>query len=148
MSQIALPRLWSEGQEFDLALVDGDHRYDSVFVDPYFLNKLVNTDGLIVADDLRLPAVRTAVEFFVSNLNWQYVDAPFPGGTYRPGNESGRIAVMRRPRSIDLVRGTTSYRSGSHSLAILHNVFRLAIHHGLIKSTLPVAIPYSLDDNV
>ena len=65
---------------FDLALVDGDHRYDAVFVDLHFLNKLVNTDGLIVVDDLRFPAVRTAVEFFVSNLTGNTSMLRFPAG--------------------------------------------------------------------
>ena len=32
-SQIALPRFLSEGRSFDLAFVDGNHRFDSVFVD-------------------------------------------------------------------------------------------------------------------
>lgn len=33
MSQIALPQLLKEGRQFDLGFVDGNHRFDSVFVD-------------------------------------------------------------------------------------------------------------------
>jgi hypothetical protein len=32
-SQIVLPRLLAEGRRFDLAFVDGNHRFDAVFVD-------------------------------------------------------------------------------------------------------------------
>jgi hypothetical protein len=35
-SQIALPRLVSQGCRFDLAVVDGNHRFDAVFVDLYY----------------------------------------------------------------------------------------------------------------
>jgi hypothetical protein len=39
-SQLALPRLVSEGREFDLAFVDGDHRFEGVFLDLYFMTRL------------------------------------------------------------------------------------------------------------
>src|SRR5215207_3561452 len=52
-SQIVLPRLLSEGGQFDLAFVDGNHRFERVFVDDY-----------------QLPSVGRAVAFFVTNLGW------------------------------------------------------------------------------
>jgi predicted O-methyltransferase YrrM len=60
-SQIALPRLVAEGREFDMGFVDGDHRFEGVFLDLYFMTRLVRPGGLVVVDDMWMPAVRTAV---------------------------------------------------------------------------------------
>jgi predicted O-methyltransferase YrrM len=67
-SQLALPRLVTEGREFDLAFVDGDHRFEGVFLDLYFMTRLVRPGGLVVVDDMWMPAVRTAVAYLERNL--------------------------------------------------------------------------------
>ena len=67
-SQLALPRLVAEGREFDLAFVDGDHRFEGVFLDLYFMTRLVRPGGVIVVDDMWMPAVRTAVAYVEKNL--------------------------------------------------------------------------------
>jgi len=69
-SQIALPRLLGEGRSFDFAFVDGNHRFDGVFVDLYYLGRLVQPGGIIFLDDYQLPGVARAASFFVSNLGW------------------------------------------------------------------------------
>jgi predicted O-methyltransferase YrrM len=46
-SQIALPRLVTEGFVADAAFVDGSHVFHNVFVDLYFLRDLVRPGGLI-----------------------------------------------------------------------------------------------------
>ena len=40
-SQIVLPRLWDAHECFDLAFVDGNHRFDWAFVDLFYLGRLV-----------------------------------------------------------------------------------------------------------
>jgi predicted O-methyltransferase YrrM len=67
-SQVALPRLVGEGREFDLAFVDGDHRFEGVFLDLYYMTRLVRPGGLVVVDDMWMPAVRTAVSYVEKNL--------------------------------------------------------------------------------
>jgi len=69
-SQLALPRLLGEGRSFDFAFVDGNHRFDGVFVDLYYLGRLVLPGGIIFLDDYQLPGVARAASFFVSNLGW------------------------------------------------------------------------------
>ena len=69
-SQIVLPRLLSEGRTFDLAFVDGNHRFDGVFVDLVYLGRLVKRGGVIFVDDYQLPGIARAVSFFVKNLGW------------------------------------------------------------------------------
>jgi predicted O-methyltransferase YrrM len=69
-SQVVLPRLLGEGRTFDLAFVDGNHRFDGVFVDLAYLGRLVKRGGIIFVDDYQLPGIARAVSFFVKNLGW------------------------------------------------------------------------------
>lgn len=69
-SQITLPRLVSEGRRFDLAVIDGNHRFDAVFVDLFYLGRLLRPGGIAFVDDYHLPGVARAVSFFVTDLGW------------------------------------------------------------------------------
>jgi predicted O-methyltransferase YrrM len=84
-SSIALARLVGEGLTADAAFVDGSHRFHEVFVDLYFLRKLVRPGGLIILDDATLPSVATAVRYFDRNLGW------------RPVSIEGRLTARRLP---------------------------------------------------
>ncbi len=69
-SEIALPRFLGEARSFHLAFVDGNHRFDGVFLDLVFLGRLVRAGGIVFVDDYQLPAVARAVSFCVTNLGW------------------------------------------------------------------------------
>jgi len=70
-SQLALPRLATEGFVADAAFVDGSHIFHNVFVDLYFLREVVRPGGVIVVDDCEWPSVATAVRYFELNAGWQ-----------------------------------------------------------------------------
>ena len=69
-SEIVLPQLLDAGRLFDVAFIDGNHRFDGVFVDLIYLGQLVKPGGVIFLDDYQLPAVAKAVAFATSNLRW------------------------------------------------------------------------------
>ena len=69
-SRLVLPELLREGRSFDLAFIDGNHRFDGVFVDLVYLGRLVRPGGIVFIDDYHLPGIARAVSFFVSNLGW------------------------------------------------------------------------------
>lgn len=97
-SSLALPQLLAEGVAADAAFVDGSHRFHEVFVDLYFLRKIVRPGGLIITDDDWTPSVRTAVRYFERNMGWTALpDAEaFPGGSRTAlGGEAGGEAVAR-----------------------------------------------------
>jgi predicted O-methyltransferase YrrM len=75
-SSVALPRLLADGLVADAAFVDGSHRFHEVFVDLYFLRKLVRPGGLVVLDDAEWPSVGTALRYYDRNLGWQAVGIP------------------------------------------------------------------------
>ena len=104
-SQLALPRLVSEGRTFDLAFVDGDHRFEAALIDLYFMTRLVRPQGLIVMDDTWMPSIRTVVAYAERNLGLNLEPHALPGGfRWRPRpwrrgvpSGSGGLAVLRCP---------------------------------------------------
>jgi predicted O-methyltransferase YrrM len=105
-SQLVLPRLVGEGRSFDLALIDGDHSFEGVFLDLYFADRLVRPRGIVIADDLWIRAIRLAVSYAERNLGWQLLPEAMPRAfRWRrlrnlPGRRlrgSGNVAVLRRP---------------------------------------------------
>src|SRR5829696_4109016 len=77
-SQIALPRFLGEARRFHLAFVDGNHRFDLVF-----LGRLVRAGGIVFVDDYQLPAVARAVSFCVTNLGWTLEEVSAADGLHR-----------------------------------------------------------------
>ena len=69
-SETLLPRLLGEGRRFDLAFVDGNHRFEGVFLDLVYLGRLVRGGGVVIVDDHQLPSVARAVSFCTTNLGW------------------------------------------------------------------------------
>jgi len=70
-SQLALPRLVTDGFVADAAFVDGSHIFHNVFVDLFFLRELVRPRGVIILDDCQWPSVATAVRYFEINAGWR-----------------------------------------------------------------------------
>ena len=91
-SELVLPRFVTEGRRFDLAFVDGHHRFDGVFLDLVYLARLVRGGGVIVVDDLQLPAVERATRFCTTNLGWKREDGS-------QADELHHWAVFRMPET-------------------------------------------------
>jgi predicted O-methyltransferase YrrM len=70
-SQIALPRLLSDGFTAGAAFVDGSHVFHNVFVDLFYLRELVRPGGLVILDDCGYPSVATAARYFEVNTGWE-----------------------------------------------------------------------------
>lgn len=85
-SQLALPQLVSASERFDLALIDGAHFFETALIDIYYAMMLVREGGLIVVDDVWMPAVRTAVNYATTNLNCEQLPSPH-----------ARFSVLVRP---------------------------------------------------
>lgn len=101
-SSIALARLSAEGFIADAAFVDGSHRFHEVFVDLYFLRKVVRPGGLIVLDDHWAPSVRTAARYYEHNLGWTAIPGAFASGTPRVIGVGDTAGEMTRCRAFRL----------------------------------------------
>ncbi len=102
MSSVALPQLYAEDFVADAAFVDGSHRFHEVFVDLYFLRKIVRPGGLVVIDDDWAPSVRAAARYYERNLGWREVPAAFADGTRRPVRGDPAAEAVPRCRALRL----------------------------------------------
>lgn len=88
-SSSVLPRVLDVEFTADAAFVDGSHRFHEVFLDLYFLRKLVRPGGLVILDDVEWPSVGAALRYFDLNLGWQ------------PVSIEGRLTARRLPEPFE-----------------------------------------------
>ena len=93
-SEIALPRFLAEGRQFDLGFIDGSHRFDGVFIDLFYLGRLVQKGGVVILDDYNLPGIKRAVSFFTTNLGWTIEETSLP-------DDPHQWIVLRTSRDAD-----------------------------------------------
>lgn len=97
-SQIALPRLLADGRSFDLAFLDGNHRFEGVFLDLIYAGRLLKESGVVFVDDTQLPGVRRAVDFCIANLDWIIEEGGEEGSSHEwIVLRTGSHAVFQRP---------------------------------------------------
>jgi predicted O-methyltransferase YrrM len=79
-SQTVFPRLLAQGRQFDLAFLDGNHRFEAVFLDLIYAGRLLPEGRVIFVDDVQIPGPKHAVQFCVANLGWVIEDEGREGG--------------------------------------------------------------------
>jgi hypothetical protein len=68
-----------------------------VFVDRYFLRKIVRPGGIVALDDHWWPSVRTAERYFELNMGWRAVPGAFDAGTVDQQTGRARLRALRLP---------------------------------------------------
>ena len=97
-SQLVLPRLLAEGRRFDLAFVDGNHRFEAVFLDLVYCARLLEERRVVFLDDVQLPGPRRALDFCIANLGWVVEDEGAEGGVHEwVVARTGPAEAFRRP---------------------------------------------------
>lgn len=96
-AEAVLPRLIAAGRRFDAAFIDGDHRFDGVFIDIFYAVRLVRPGGLIVVDDVWMPAIQSCLSFFTSSgicraETKRDIDGADKYALLRPNAEQGKRA--------------------------------------------------------
>jgi predicted O-methyltransferase YrrM len=64
-----LPKLYSEKAQFDFIFIDGDHRFDNLFVDFYFSDLLLANNGYILFHDSWMRGTQLVASFIRRNRN-------------------------------------------------------------------------------
>lgn len=83
-SELCLPRLLAEGERLDFALVDGWHSFDQVMMEVYFLNRMLTPGGLLVFDDVHLPALQRVLAFVATLPAYRRLPIPDARRKARP----------------------------------------------------------------
>jgi len=63
LSELALPKLLAAGRRFDFSFIDGWHTFDHTLLDFFYLNRMLNVNGVIVFDDVGYPSIRKCVRY-------------------------------------------------------------------------------------
>jgi predicted O-methyltransferase YrrM len=66
-----LPELERGGTQLDFAFVDGWHTFDYVFVDFFYIDKMLREGGVVAFDDADWPSIRTVIRYIVTNLPYR-----------------------------------------------------------------------------
>lgn len=72
-SHESLPRLQAAGTQVDVALVDGCHGFPLPIVDWFYVGAMLRDEGVMVIDDVELPAVRTLLAFVGRDPRWRRI---------------------------------------------------------------------------
>ena len=62
-----LPQLVKKGLKIDFAFIDGDHKYDSVFIDYYYIDLMLKKNGFILLDDAGMRTTQLVASFIRTN---------------------------------------------------------------------------------
>jgi cephalosporin hydroxylase len=110
-SSVELARMVERGDQFDIVYIDGSHLFEDVFVDFYFVSRLLAESGLAVFDDSNDPHVRKVLRFIRSNLSSSFAEVDL--APYRC--DQGRSVRFRVARIFGRNQMTVFRRVGAAS---------------------------------
>ncbi|MGH7905312.1 MAG: O-methyltransferase [Candidatus Binataceae bacterium] len=141
-SELTLPRLAEEGRQFDLAFIDGDHRYDAVFIDFFFVHRLLKPGGIVIFDDPGFDGVFLTCQFAETNYGYT-VEAEYPN---RVG---ARLSGRRRSRKRHLLERPSirAYRKPAAEPARDHLHFTPFFNGFVTRDRLPRLDPRRIERN-
>jgi len=100
LSHNALPELVRKELRFDFAFIDGDHKYDTVMIDFYYIDLLLNIDGYILFDDVDMEAIQAVVNWITTNRS-DYKRIPLPANDV-DANPEDNYDMLAMFQKIDL----------------------------------------------
>lgn len=69
-----LPRLLEEGVQPEFAYVDGAHDFSNVFIDAFYLDKMLDPGGVIAFNDVGRPDVYRVIKFIEQRRRYRQLD--------------------------------------------------------------------------
>jgi len=98
-SSEALPSLLAEGTRIQMAYIDGSHRFEDVFIDFYYLDRMLVPGGVIGFNNCGWTDVYRVIRFVQKRRRYRELDAGLaPDYSARNAFLSLLRRTMRRPR--------------------------------------------------
>jgi predicted O-methyltransferase YrrM len=76
-SHNVLPQLLKEGATFDFIFIDGDHKFDGIFVDFYYADLLLEDNGFVLFHDTWMRSTQLVSNFIKKNKD-NYISVACP----------------------------------------------------------------------
>jgi len=73
-SYVVLPKLLESKERFDFAYVDSTKLFDWLMVDFFYIDKLLDINGIVVFDDVVIPGIRKLMRFISQFPNYRIYD--------------------------------------------------------------------------
>ena len=108
-SALELPNMLQDSERFGLAYIDGSHLFEDVFVDAYFVVRLLVEGGVVAFDDSTNPHIAKVLGFIRSSLAPGIEELDL--SKYRPSRSGG--AIYRAARWFGKVQLTAFRKTGS-----------------------------------
>ena len=89
-SEFVLAELAQAGRKFDFAFIDGWHTFDHTLLDFFYLNRMLNVNGVIVFDDVSMPPVHKCVRYVTGYPAYRVI------GGVNPNQLSWKWRLIRR----------------------------------------------------
>ena len=77
-SELALPKLCSEGVQPDCVYIDGHHGFDHAFVDLFFADKMIPVGGTIAFDDSQWRSVHRVIQYLLNHRHYEELEVGLP----------------------------------------------------------------------
>ena len=87
-SNRVVPELFLAGERFDFVYMDGWKTFDHLAFEIYFINRMLETGGVIAFDDSHMPSVRQAIRLLTRYYGYEEVD-------YAAHNQTRRLRVYQ-----------------------------------------------------
>jgi len=83
-SHLMLPRMLEAGIRLDFAFIDGWHTFDYTLLDFFYMDKMLNPDGVVAFHDVRLPSVVRVIDFVLTHRRYRIMpDLPYSRTRYK-----------------------------------------------------------------
>lgn len=73
-SYMVLPELLREGEKFDFAYIDSTKQFDFILNDFFYLDKMMEINGIIIFDDLDWPGIKKVARFVAKLPHYEVYD--------------------------------------------------------------------------
>lgn len=67
-----LPRLFQDGERFNLVFLDGNHRFEYIMLDFFYASRMLEVGGFLMLHDPWMPSTRKATSFILRNLSDEF----------------------------------------------------------------------------
>lgn len=90
---LALPQLLAAGTQVDLAYIDGNHTFDFVLLDFWYLDRMIPVGGVVAFNDCAMPAIHKVIKFLLTHRRYAELDVGL--GTSYVGYTHVRRVIRR-----------------------------------------------------